>query len=85
VQEPEHRRVRAGGRLVEEVLEVVAGSEAVGLAVDEDHAHLRVGLGRLDRIGHRLVHVGGDRVFLVGAIELDAGDAVFGRGEDVGH
>jgi hypothetical protein len=45
-------------------------------------AHLRIGIGRGERRAELRVHLGGDRIFLVQAIEPDAGDATLGLTSD---
>jgi hypothetical protein len=70
-QEAEHRRVGRGGRLVQEVGDVVAGRKNRFMALDHHHAHRRVVVGRFERVGHGAVHGGGDGIFLVQAVQRD--------------
>jgi hypothetical protein len=77
------RRVLRVRRARQEVLQIVTGRKAIGLAVNQHHAHPGVCVGRTQCIGHRLVHRNGQRVLLVEPIELDAGDAVAGLGKNV--
>jgi hypothetical protein len=78
------RRRGPGVRIaIEEILQVVAGREAILAAVDQDRAHLRVGVRGGERLRHGAVHVLRQRVLLVGARELYAQHAVFGFGKDV--
>ena len=85
VQKLEHRLVVVARGIIEKVLQVVTGGEQVGLAVDQQHAHLVVGLRRLDCIGHGLIHGRSKRVFLVRTIDLDAQYAVTAFRNDVFH
>ena len=72
------RRFLARGGALEEIGEIVAGAEAVLRAVQQHRAHLLVGIGGGERVARAAVHLGGDRVLLVGARELDARDAIRG-------
>jgi hypothetical protein len=58
-----------------------AGEDA-RLARDEHGTHRRVLARGAQRIHHRAVHVHGERVLLLGACDLDGGDAVEGGGLD---
>ena len=80
-----NRAVVARGRVVEEVLEVIAGGVDVGAALEEHHAHAGIGIRRLERVGHGLVHRGGNRVLFGGAIEGDGQYAAFTADGDVAH
>jgi hypothetical protein len=86
--ELEHRRVlavaAAAGRARHEVLDVVAGREDARLPGDQHRPHRAVGLGGVERVGHRLVHGDGQRVLLLRPRDLDGGDAVERGGLD-GH
>ena len=53
LQEAKHRRVFAAAAALEKILQVVAGGEAVGRAVDQHHAHRGVRFGRRNRVGNR--------------------------------
>src|SRR5438105_6727777 len=59
-----------------EVFEVVARGEDARLAGDQHRANGAVGGGRAQRLGHREVHLAGDRVLLFGARYLDRREAV---------
>ncbi len=82
-QEPGGGRLGGPARQLEKVFHVVARGEAAGLAMDQHGAHLRVGVGRGERLRHRGVHVRAERVLLLGTVQLDAGDAVLRFNDDV--
>ncbi len=70
--------------VVQEVVEVVTGGEDLGLAGDEDGAHLRVLFGVEQGVGHGRIHGAGDGVLAFEAVEFDGEDAVGFVGLD-GH
>jgi hypothetical protein len=72
-------------RVLEEILEIVAGAEAVRVAQDQHGPHGRIGRG-LQAVGERLVHGSGQRVALLGPVDVDVGDAIARRDLDrCGH
>ena len=76
VEEAQAGRARRERRPAEEVLHVVAGAEAIGRALQQHHSNLRIGLRAGERVGEAGVHVLRQRIFLVGARQLDERDAV---------
>ena len=54
--------IRIARRRIQEIAEVVAGSEILALAAEGDQTDGFVVVGALDRLGQRLVHGDGDRV-----------------------
>src|SRR3954466_15014814 len=59
---------------LQEVRDVVAGGEAVLGAMDQQGTHIAIGVGSGECFRHLHVHLGGDRVLLLGSRELDARD-----------
>src|SRR6266481_8564425 len=84
--EQAHLRALAGaGRVLHEILEIVAGGEGVSRAVDKHDARCIVLRRRLESFGERHVHGGGDRVLLPRSVELHLEDASGSLGEDLVH
>ena len=71
------------GWIVEKIIEIVAGTKAVCLAMNKNRPHTVVRF----RIGKCLrqiaIHVRGQRVLFVGPIEHNARDAINGFGQDI--
>src|SRR5580658_4624014 len=78
-----HRAVIATGRVVHKILQVIARGKHVALTDD----HHGADGGRLTRLnqggGESAVHVSGDGVLLLWAIQLDCHDAAFACGQDI--
>jgi hypothetical protein len=85
LEETERRPVLALRRVREEVVQVVAGGEAIAGAVEQHDAHRPVRVRRHDRVGETGIHRGRDRVLLVGPVQLDALHRAFADSDDVGH
>src|SRR5438105_4189354 len=84
--EQAHLRALAGaGRVLHEILEIVARGEGVARAVDQHDARCIVLRRGLESFGERHVHGGGDRVLLRRPVELHLEDASGLLGEDLVH
>ncbi|MPM80982.1 hypothetical protein SDC9_128033 [bioreactor metagenome] len=70
-------------RTLQEIADVVARAEDCHVALDHHHPHSCIALGGLQCVGQLGVHVGGDGVFLVHAVEGDGGDTVLLVDQDV--
>ena len=60
------------GRLLifrREVAEIVAGGEDVSFGLNQDAANVGIRGGAVDRVAKRLIHVAGQRVFLLGPVQ----------------
>ncbi|MCY1185357.1 hypothetical protein D9M73_261280 [compost metagenome] len=75
--EMEHRAVEVARRLLDEVSDVVAGSETLTGAGDQYRIDFRVAVGLFQRFGQVAVHGAGQGVFLGGAIEAQGQQAAF--------
>src|SRR6267142_2658767 len=81
-----HRRALAGaGRVLHEILEIVAGGEGVARAVDQHDVRCIVLRGRLESFGEPHVHGGGHRVLLRRPVQLHLEDASGPLGQDLVH
>jgi lipoate-protein ligase B len=51
--------------LAGEVRQVIAGSKAVAVALEQDDSHRRIDLGLVERVGQSVIHGPGQRVLLL--------------------
>ena len=63
------RAVSTGALIFDEVADIVAAGKAVRAALDDDGADALVALGSSDGIAHVAIHLAGQCVLLVGAVE----------------
>jgi hypothetical protein len=84
-QEAKHGRLLRGGRLVQEVANVIARAEDALMPLKHHHAHGWIGRRLRQRFGHGRVHGRGDGVFLVQSVEGDGHHPRINVGQDVRH
>src|SRR5262249_44097539 len=71
------------GRALQEIDDVIAAGEDLGLAANQQDAYFVVLVGVLERFGERRVHRARKRVALLGAADLDRESAVGRIGVDL--
>jgi hypothetical protein len=58
-------------RLLHEIFQVVAGGESIAFGVQQDHANGGISLSPFHGNRKRVVHLGGQSIFLLGTVDSD--------------
>ena len=65
--------------------QVIAGAERLAIAAEDDRVNVRVGIGRLDRLGQQRRHLVVDGVQDIGTVQGDAANAAGFLKQNFGH